>query len=397
MGQYTPVDGVILLKTQIRILHIITKMVVGGASISVKLITSRLDRTLFEPFLAYGPGEPEDEELPPPANVEAIRLPDLVRPLSPYRDWQALRQLRQVIRQVDPAIIHTHSSKAGILGRLAGRIARVPVIVHHVRGYSFHEHQYRWKRQFYVTVERLASKHCDALLFVGKRMLDKFLEQNIGKQEMYHIVRSGVDLKDFAPRTPRSTITARNRLQIGEDAFVVGTVGRLSAPKSPVDFVAAAQYIAQKLPGAFFVWIGDGELRRQTEQAIERAGLRGRFLLMGNCSDVGELYPAFDVFMLTSLWEGLPRTVVEALATGVPVVATAVGGNCEIIRHEHNGLLAAPGDPQAAAVSVLRLSDDKQLSRQLAGNGPPSAQEFSIEKTVADLSSLYMNLLREKQ
>lgn len=214
---------------------------------------------------------------------------------------------------------------------------------------------------------------------------------------MYHIVRAGVDLSDFLPRTPKSVATARQRLQIPEDAFVVGTVGRLSAPKSPRDFVAATQHIAQELSQAFFVWVGDGPLRRQTEEAVEAAGLADRFLLTGNRSDVGELYPAFDVFMLTSLREAGPRTVIEALATAVPVVATVVGATSEIISPGENGLLTAPGDPAAAAACVLRLVKDEQLRDQLARNGPSSAREFSIEKTLADLSSLYINLLREKQ
>ena len=296
-----------------RVLHVVTKMVVcGGASASVGLIAQRQNQSSspFEVGIARGFPGPDEEELAPPDGTARFRIPHLTRQPTPLWDLRALREIRRTIRQFRPTVIHTHSAKAGILGRLAARMERVPVVVHHVRAWSFHHGCSPVRRLLYAALERHMARQTHALLFVGGPDVTIAQEARIGSAETWHVVRSGIDLSRFGPVTQERRQRAREALGLSNGAFVVGTVAQMRPQKAPLDFVQVAQRVRQSLDDSLFVWIGDGPMRAQVEAAVTEAGLHDRFCFAGSRRDVADLYPAFDVFLLTSLWEGLPRTVV---------------------------------------------------------------------------------------
>jgi glycosyltransferase involved in cell wall biosynthesis len=367
----------------------------GGASLTAKLFAERQNAPAgpFEVALAYGQRDGDEEPLDIDGTVTVFEIPDLLRAVSPLHDTRAYYQLRRLMRRFQPDVVHTHSSKAGILGRAAAWAEKVPVIVHHVHGWSFHEEMPRGQRGLYVGLERVMARRCHALLMVAHTDIEMARRWRIGRPEQWHIVRSGIDLSEFSLSGDEERLHARRKLGVPADALVVGTVAQMRAQKAPEDFVEVARRVAQAEPRAFFVWIGDGPLRPDVEAAVKSAGLSDRFLLTGSRRDVREVSPAFDVFLLTSLWEGLPRTVIEAGVTGIPVVATAVAGTAEAIRHRETGLLAAPGDVNGLADCVLAMLGDPQLRQCVRGNAARLGDEFSVDKAVADLEQIYTDLL----
>lgn len=385
-----------------RVLHIITKMVTcGGASRSVCLMAQRQNRVDSEVEAAIARGFPEahEEELDPGPQVTTFRVPDLVRPLAPLADLRAMQQLRSIIRQWRPSVVHTHSTKSGVLGRLVARQERVPVIVHHVRSWGFLNsgeggvEPGALRKQVYLFAERYAARLSHAMLYVARSDMELARELRIGSPETSRVVRSGIEVESFLPATPENRRAARELMGIGEGSFVLGTVAQMRAQKAPLDFVSVAQRVAEQVQDAVFVWIGDGPLKPQVDEAVRQAGLAERFRFMGSRDDVGVLYAGLDVFMLTSLWEGLPRSVVEACMVGLPIVATSVPGTCEVVQHRHNGLLAEPGDVHGLASQALELYANPGLRRFLGDNARKVGDEFSLDRTVADLGQLYTELL----
>lgn len=388
-------DGVAQERT--RVLDIITHMALaGGASRITYLLADGLDRSRYQPHLAFGPTPPDIERLDPPPDVPAFELPELKRTISPRSDLRALSRLRALIRDIRPSIVLTHSSKAGVLGRFAACLEGVPVILHHVHGWSFHNNMSGVMRRMVIALERHLARRTDGLLFVSTTDIEKARERGIGEDSQYYVVRSGIELDEFTPTTPQARRIARERLGIDDDRFVVGTVARIDDQKAPLDWVAAAQRIARELPEATFVWVGDGPRSDETAVAFEQAGMMDRVVMAGFRDDCADLYAAFDVYMLVSLWEGLPRALVEAMATGTPVVASSVDGNAEIVDHGCNGLLVPPRAPERAAEAVLSLAADDDLRAQMSSRCVETAGEFSVQKSLADLQALYETLLAKK-
>ncbi|HEX9190817.1 MAG TPA: glycosyltransferase, partial [Candidatus Deferrimicrobiaceae bacterium] len=251
-----------------------------------------------------------------------------------------------------PLVVHTHSSKAGILGRAAARAAGADAIVHSIHGFGFHDGQSARVRSLYVGLERLAAKWTDAFVAVSEENIRTGEREGIFTGSRCRLIRSGFDTARFLGA---SRETGRRILGVGEGDPVVGTVAVFKPQKAPLDFVAAAARVASEIPRARFVMVGDGELRAESERAVAAAGLEGRFSFLGWREEVPELIAACDVFLLTSRWEGLPKVVPQALIAGVPVVATAVDGTKEIVDHGIDGLLVAPGDVKALARGVADI------------------------------------------
>lgn len=360
------------------------------------MLAEGLARSRFDSYLAYGPTPPDIAPLEPPAGVTAIELPELKTQISPVDDLRALWRLRALIREVRPTIVLTHSSKAGVLGRAAARLERVPIVLHHVHGWSFHEHSGWALKRVATTLERHLAARTDALLFVSTTDIKKARRHRIGHDAQYHVVRAGIDLDRFSPATPETRRAARELLGIPQDALVVGTVARIAEQKAPLDWAVAAALIAQRLPEARFVWVGDGPLRPDLSAAFESAGIMERVTMAGCRHDVDRLYPAFDICLLVSLWEGLPRTLVEAMATGTPVVASSVDGNAEIVQDGRNGLLVPPGHPKQAAEAVLRLAADEKLRAEMSARCVERSQAFSARTALMDLQNLCFALLTAK-
>ncbi len=382
----------------IRVLHIITRLIVGGAQENTMLTAALLDPNRYIVDVASGPQTGSEGSLIEEVRARSISLtiePTLVREINPIKDLLAFIHLIRFIKRGHYTIVHTHSSKAGILGRWAAWLAGTPVIVHTVHGWGHHDHQHSLVRALYIILEKLTLPITDRLIAVSSLNAEKGLHDGIGRLEDYVIIRSGIELDRFRhPRVPRSE--TRAALGIPLNAPVVGTVTRLSPQKAPLDFVQAMGVVAQSAPETWFVMVGDGPLRPQVETLVTELGLNDRLILTGLRRDIPELLATFDIFALSSLWEGLPRVLPQAMAAGLPVVATAVDGNAEAIEDGVNGLLVPPEQPGELAQAVIRLLHDPQMARRMGQAGRARADEFDAWKMVDEIANLYENLLREK-
>jgi glycosyltransferase involved in cell wall biosynthesis len=361
-----------------------------------------LDPTRFENRLIVGrPGQGEgdmsyllaERGLPPPTV-----LPKLGRSVSPVRDLRTVAKLVRILRRQQPHIVETHTAKAGFVGRVAARLAGVPVVVHVYHGHVFYGY-FGWAQtQFYIGVERLMARLSDRIVTISaSQKRDITQVYGIARPDKVVVVPLGLDLKAFAEAKPGAAGRFRRTLGLAPDVPMVGFVGRLTAVKNPGLFVEAALRVLESQPRAHFVLVGDGELRTEVWEQIGRLGLAERVHLAGWQRDMLAVYAALDVLALTSLNEGTPVSAIEALACGVPVVATRVGGVPDVVQDGWSGILVPPDDVNAlaAAVGALLAGPEGGLKLALQGQRDVLAR-FGRERLVADMESLYQSLLEEK-
>jgi len=382
----------------IRVAHVITRLELGGAQDNTLHTVAQL-RAPYEAHLLAGPGGMLDAEAQQRLGDALTFVPSLVHPIRPVQDLLAVRDLARAFRRLRPAIVHTHSSKAGIVGRAAARLSGVPVVVHSIHGFGFHDRQPAWLRATLVAAEKLARPWTTHFVSVAGVHLARGAALGIVDRARASVVRSGVHLGALAAAADRAaaagTGALRAALGLPAQGPIVGMVACLKPQKAPLDFVDAAARVASRRPDATFVMVGDGPLRPAVESHARALGLEGRLHVLGWRRDVPDLLAAFDVVALTSLWEGLPRVVPEAIAAGRPLVVTAIDGAAELLRHEEHALLVPPSDPAAAAGQVLRLLEDPALARRLVTAARPLLEEFDIDRMVREQESLYARLLQE--
>lgn len=386
-------------RSPIPVLHVITRLIVGGAQENTLYTAARLDSQRYRLEVISGPQTGSEGSLIEEAQAQGIPLeifPDLLRQVSPLHDLRALAALTRHMGRENYAIVHTHSSKAGILGRLAARRAGTPAIVHTVHGWSFHDYMPPPTRRLYILLERWMARFTDALIVVTEKDIEKGLGAGIGRREQYHLIRSAIPLDQFDPaRYDRLAI--RQELGLPLDTPVIGSVGRFSTQKNPLDWVRVAGIVGRARPEAHFLLVGDGPLREEVEALLAREGLTGRVVLTGLRRDAPRLLAAMDVFLLTSLWEGLPRTIPEARAMGLPVVATRANGTTEAVEDGLTGYLCRPGDLKTMAERVIALLDNPVLRAEMGARGRALAlAEFDLQVMIEKIEDLYSMLLSDK-
>ena len=380
----------------IRVCHVITLLELGGAQETTLYTVANL-RPPFRANLVCGAGGLLDEEARRIPGVAPTFLPSLVRPICPVADLRALLGLTALFRRLRPHIVHTHSSKAGILGRMAARLARVPIVVHSIHGFGFNDRQPALLRSLLLALERRAARSTTHFIVVSRANLERGVALGIVAREKATLIRSGVMLGRFEAagreEASRSASGFRRELGLSPGAPVVGMIACLKPQKSPLTFVEVAARVAAKLPDASFVLAGDGELRARVLARAAALGLGGRLHVLGWRRDIPRVMAALDVLLLTSLWEGLPKVLPEAIAAGVPVVATAVDGALDILDDGVNGFLCNPGDVEGMAERVRRLLRDPELRRELAGRARAVLPQFDIDAMVRAQERLYSQLL----
>jgi glycosyltransferase involved in cell wall biosynthesis len=380
-----------------KVLHIITRLILGGAQLNTMITASRLDPGKFDVTLVSGPETGAEGEIIGEVKRRGVRLHilrELVRAISPWRDLAAFVKLYRLVRRQAYAIVHTHSSKAGLLGRAAAKMAGVPVIVHTVHGWGFHDRMWAPYRWLFIRLERWAAAISDKLIVVSSVLKETGLREGIGKPDQYVTIYSGIDLGEF-DRPGFDTAKKKRELGLPAGVPIVGTVGRLSPQKNPEDLLAAALQVVRQMPEVRFMIVGDGPLRSRVEELIRATGISRNILLTGIRHDIPELMAVLDVFVLSSLWEGLPRAIPQAMAAGKPVVCTNVDGNAEAVTHGVNGLLVPPKDPDALADALLQLLQNPGLTARMGHEGRKRAAIFTAEKMVKDIEGLYQRLLTE--
>lgn len=391
-------EGVIGSNRKVKVLHVITRLILGGAQQNTMITASWLDSQLFDVTLVSGPQTGPEGTIFGEVQRRGVRLrimKELVREINPLKDLQALARLYWLIRTGGFDIVHTHSSKAGILGRLAAWLAQVPVVVHTVHGWGFHDQMWAPQRWLFIRLERWAASISDKLIVVSNATKAKGLQEKIGTPEQFVTIYSGIEPKEsncpaFDPAKKR------RELGIPSGVPVIGTIGRLSPQKAPGDLLAAARKVVDAIPEAKFIIVGDGPLRKQVEQSIRAMGFCESILLTGIREDITELMTLFDVFVLASRWEGLPRVIPQAMAAGKPVVCTNVDGNSEAVTDGVNGFVVPPRDPEALCNAILTLLRNPSLIKTMGLEGRKRAAIFCASVMVEAIEVLYQTLCFEK-
>ena len=379
-----------------KVIHIITMLELGGAQGNTLFTVEHLDRQKFEVGLIAGPGGIQDDKARKIPNLKLEFVPTLVRPISPMNDFRCLLELTKILEREKPDIVHTHSSKAGILGRLAARRAKVPVIIHSIHGFGFNPYQKFFVRWLFIALEIIIAKFTDVLVAVSQNNIEEGLKLCIGRREQYVLIRSGVDIAAIQ-NAGRTADSSRLRKDLGiEDGFkIVLSAGPFKLQKDPLAFVEIAATVLKSAPKTVFLWSGDGELRPKVEERIKVLGIESSVKLLGWRKDISELMALSDVFILTSLWEGLPRSAVEALILAKPVIAFSVDGVPEVVKDQENGFLVNPGDRGgfAAKLSMLLRDTTTLPSRLSAGAGKSIDESFDIRGMVTSQETLYFKAL----
>jgi glycosyltransferase involved in cell wall biosynthesis len=379
-----------------RIVHLITRLDLGGAQQNTLFCVGHHDRRRFDVELIAGRGGLLDDDARALSDAAVRLVPYLKHPIAPWWDAKALLALRAHFKKREIDLVHTHSSKAGLIGRLAARLAGVPAVVHTAHGWSFNRTQPAHVRHVFATLERVGATLTDRLVMVSRRNLDEGLALGIGRPGQYAVVRSGIDVAAHG-RPAKDRETMRSALGIEPDQILVGTIACLKHQKAPLDFVRAAALAHARCGRLRFVMAGDGELRDEVAALVRELGLQEIIRPLGWRRDVVELLHAMDVFLLTSRHEGLPRVVLQAMAAGCPVVATDVDGTPEVVRDRLTGLLIPPERPQQAAERVLELAGNQPLRRRIAERALRELrEEFDIHGMVRTLERIYISLLDER-
>ena len=377
------------------VLHAITLLELGGAQQNTLYTVEHLDRSLFDPVLACGRGGILDAEAAALAGrgVRVVPMRFLAREIHPVKDLLAVAEFCILFLRLKPAIVHTHSSKAGILGRLAAGLCRVPVVIHSHHGFGFHGRQSSFVRRLYIVLERMGARLSDALIFVSKANRSEAESLGIGDPERHVLIRSGIRLSDY-PAKLEDRWREKSALGLGRHKPLVLSIGNLKPQKNPLDFIEMAARVLKEKPDAEFVFVGDGALRPAVEGRILALGIGHRVKLLGWRRDAAKILALADVFVLTSWWEGLPRALIEALKSGVPPVAYATDGVTDVLKNDENGYAVPPGDVAALSERVLSLLKDDALRARMAAAAAASiGREFDIDGMVRSQEELYSRLL----
>ncbi|MBN2312216.1 MAG: glycosyltransferase family 4 protein [Candidatus Hydrogenedentes bacterium] len=380
-----------------RVAHVITRLCKGGAQENTFHTVRLADRARYEVDLISGyttGAEGSIEDRVRAAGIDVIREPMLVRAVSPVRDWLALRRLARVFRERRYDIVHTHTSKAGFVGRLAAVRAGVPLIVHTPHGHVFEGYFPKPVTQVFIRLERYAARKSHRLIALTARGIEQHLAQGVGRREQWIAIFSGIDLSPYAAAVERREAT-RRALGIEPGDLLVGGVGRLEPVKGFAYFVEAAHRIAEAVPRARFILAGDGSQAGFLREKAQALG--DRFRLLGLRDDVPDLMAAMDIFVLPSVNEGMGRVLLECGAAGTPAVASAVGGVPDVLADGVAGLLVPPGDAGAIAGAVETLAADPERRRRMGSDARAAVvPAYGLERMVQSIEAVYETLIEEQ-
>ncbi len=380
---------------KLRVAHIITQLELGGAQQNTLYTVGHLNSEHFEPLLICGPGGILDEEAKAGAwPTHFVRF--LARPVNPAKDILAFVAVYQLLRNLKPHNVHTHSSKAGILGRLAAYLAGVPIIIHTFHGFGFTPGQSGPVRRLFILLEKACARLSTHLVFVSRDNEEEARALGIDGGKPESLIRSGIVMAPHPAPSPsrgEGGSGIRSELGISPDVWLVVSVGNFKPQKNPLDLVKTADAVVARDPSVHFLLVGDGELRPSVEKYVQSQGIAAQIHFLGWRQDVPMIMSASNAFLLTSLWEGLPRALVEAAAAGLPAVAYAVNGVNDILVEGETGFPVPARDTGAAAEKILWIKSHPQEAKRLAQRARVRIEkEFDIDKMVRAQEELYAHL-----
>jgi len=386
-----------------KIVHIITRLDMGGSAQNT-LLTCRELSGKYDTVLVHGLSiesrmtdqekESVDKGLREAVEkgVKVIAMPSLMRRISPFQDLKALFHLWRLLITERPDMVHTHTSKAGILGRIAAKFAGVPVIIHTPHGHVFYGHFGPLVSKCFLLTERVMACITDRLVALTETEKNDYVALSILNPEKIAMIHSGVDIDRYASAHV-NVEEKRREMGLNKKTVVVGTVGWLLPIKGPVHLLRAMPYVWERYPEACLMFVGKGELEKELKEEVHRMGALGKVEFLGWRDDIPEIMQVFDVFVLPSRNEGMGRVLVEAMAAGKPVVASRVGGILDLVKEGQNGFFAAPGDEKGLAIAIKKLLDNKKMRDEMGKKGREMAREFSVERMVEKIDLLYASLL----
>lgn len=390
------VGSEITLTERLRVAIVITRLDLGGAQEVALETAARLDGARFDVRLLAGPGGLLDGQAASRLKANYVVVPSLVHPIRPLSDILALFWLWNYFRRERIQVVHTHSSKAGLLGRVAAWLAGVSRIVHTVHGWSFNDEQSRVLFGAYRALESFLARLTDGIAVVAQSCRDKGLLNGVGRPAQYSLLRAAVDLSTWrATKRSRTALLkalhALPRPLASMPPLIVGCIANCKVQKNPLDFVRVAARVLKRVPQTAFVYVGDGPLRPAAEALAKELGIASRVRFLGWQRDPHLLAAGFDVFLLTSLYEGLPCVFPQVLVQGTPVVASAVDGAAEIVREGVNGFLCQPRDVEAMAERVTALLTDAALRKRMGTAAKSSVgPEFDFDAMGVRTGNLYL-------
>lgn len=377
--------------------HIITRLDRGGSTDTTLLSALGMDPARYRVSLIAGLTQKPPKmmrRLMDRSDIDVHFVPTLLRAMRPLADLRAFWEIYRICRRDKFDLVHTNSSKAGILGRWAAWLAGCRRLVHTPHGHVFTGYYGPALSRVFVFTERLTAKITDTIITLTAKGIEDHLAWRVAPREKFVAVPSGIELEHFSPGHDGERLAARSALGLPRDGLIVGSVGRLDKVKGYDQLIEASVVVLQNRPDAWFAVAGDGEERKALAEQACRLGVAHRWRFLGWQENLNQVYRAFDLSVLPSRNEGMGRTAVEAMACGLPVVATAVGGLPSVIENGVNGLLVPPESPLALADSILRLLEDEDARREMGAAGPTRARKlFSKEIMLEGIERIYNRLL----
>jgi glycosyltransferase involved in cell wall biosynthesis len=378
---------------------VIARLNMGGPALHVAYLAAGLRERGYETTLVAGSlarGEDSMEFVADDLGVKVERLPGLRRDISPVRDVVAVLRLAQLIRRERPAILHTHTAKAGAVGRMAALVAgdaRPPIVVHTFHGHVLRGYFGPLRTLGFRLLERWLARGTTALVAVSPEVRDDLVRLGVAPREKFTVVRLGIELEErLAGRNGRDE--TRRVLGIAPGRFTVGWIGRMTGVKRTGDVLRAFKELRERGVDACLCMVGDGPERAQVEQRAHDLGIMRDTLFLGYQEDVAPFYAAFDAMILPSGNEGTPVSAIESLAAGRPVVATRVGGVPDVVRDGEDGFLVDLGDVGELAGALVRLAEDPELRGRMGEAGRTRVlPRYAVERLVEDVDRLYRSLL----
>lgn len=392
------------LMARIKVIHVITRFDKGGSAENTFLTVRGLDRQFYEVHLVIGSSQEslmgKEEQKAAQHNLEeveesgvkVVRLNNLVRNIHPFKDICALYDLFVLFRKEKPQIVHTHTSKAGIIGRWAARLARVPVIIHTPHGHVFWGYFNRWVSCFYSILERWTARITDRIITLTEQEKKDHLYFRIASPDKFEVIHSGVELEKFQS-IQASPEPLRKELGIPHDAIVVGTAGRLTPIKGHRYLIEAAKQVIAVHLETHFLIIGDGELLSDLLSLAANLGIGDHVHFAGWRTDISEILSTCDIFAFPSLNEGMGKAIVEAMALGKPVIASRVGGIIDLVRDGENGFLIPPADVGSLAESIQILVADPEKRRLMGIAGKRASVHYGSAGMIVNIDALYKHFL----
>ena len=389
---------------RVRVLRVIARLNMGGPALHVAYLSAGLRNRGYDTTLVAGSlalGEESMAGVAERLGAPIVTVPELHREISPLRDLRAVYHLADLIREVRPHILHTHTAKAGAIGRLAARLAgdAGPSIVVH----TFHGHVLRGyfdpvRSTFFRLLERSLARRTTALVAVSPEVRDDLVGLGVAPREKFTVIRLGIEL-DERVGSGRNGLGPETRrvLGVAETRFVVGWIGRMTGVKRTDDVLLAVRGLRERGVDAVLCMVGDGPDRDRLEQLARDLGVARECFFAGYQSEIAGFYRLFDAFVLPSVNEGTPVSAIEALASGTPVVANRVGGVPDVVRDGEDGFLVEAGDVEGAARRLADLAADPALRARLGASGRARVLErYSVARLVDDVDRLYRALLESK-